>query len=143
MHWKPQTFSAESAGCGGFLETQSLCNCQNLIMLTRYKLDDFTKGWFVGNFSPTIVKSDAVEVAVKHYRAGEKESAHYHKVATELTLIVSGRVRMSGEEVGPGEIIKIEPGQATDFVPLTDTTTVVVKLPCVSGDKYVCGDTKA
>jgi mannose-6-phosphate isomerase-like protein (cupin superfamily) len=112
-------------------------------MLTRYKLDDFTKGWFVGNFSPTILKTDAVEVAVKHYRAGEAESAHYHKVATELTLIVSGRVRMSGEEVGPGEIIKIEPGQATDFVPLTDTTTVVVKLPCISGDKYPCSDAKA
>ncbi len=111
--------------------------------LQRYKLNQFTKGWFVGNFSPTLIATDAVEVAVKHYRAGEAESAHYHKVATELTLIVSGRVRMSGEEVGPGEIIKIEPGQATDFVPLTDTTTVVVKLPCVSGDKYVCADQPA
>jgi mannose-6-phosphate isomerase-like protein (cupin superfamily) len=108
--------------------------------LKRYQLDSFTKGWFVGNFSPTLIPSDAVEVAVKHYRAGENESAHYHKVATELTLIISGRVRMSGEEVGPGEIIKIEPGQATDFVPLTDVTTVVVKMPCVSGDKYLCKD---
>ncbi len=106
--------------------------------LQRYKLDDFTKGWFVGNFSPTLVATDAVEVAVKHYRAGESEAAHFHKVATELTLIVSGRVRMSGEEVGPGEIIKMEPGTATDFMPLTDVTTVVVKLPCVKGDKYPC-----
>ena len=79
---------------------------------------------------------------MKHYRAGEAEGAHYHKVATELTLIVSGRVRMSGEEVGAGEIIKIEPGQATDFVPLMDTTTVVIKLPCVRGDKYPCAESK-
>ncbi len=111
--------------------------------LQRYQLDKFTKGWFVGNFSPTLLATDAVEVAVKHYRAGESESAHFHKVATELTLIVSGRVRMSGEEVGPGEIIKIEPGQATDFFPLTDATTVVVKLPCVSGDKYMCANPPA
>jgi mannose-6-phosphate isomerase-like protein (cupin superfamily) len=115
-----------------------------LIMpLQRYQLDKFTKGWFVGNFSPTLIATDAVEVAVKHYRVGESEKAHYHKVATELTLIVSGRVRMSGEEVGPGEIIKIEPGQATDFEPLTDATTVVVKMPCVSGDKYLCADKPA
>jgi mannose-6-phosphate isomerase-like protein (cupin superfamily) len=106
--------------------------------LQRYQLDKFTKGWFVGNFSPTILATDAVEVAVKHYRAGESDGAHYHKVAVELTLIVSGRVRMSGEEIGPGEIVRIEPGQATDFVPLTDVTTVVVKMPCVSGDKYMC-----
>lgn len=104
--------------------------------LQRYNLDIFTKGWFVGNFTPTLLDTDAVEVAVKRYRAGDSEPAHHHKVATELTLVVSGRVRMSGEEVGPGEIIKIEPGQATDFVPLTDVTTVVVKVPCVKGDKY-------
>jgi mannose-6-phosphate isomerase-like protein (cupin superfamily) len=116
----------------------SALNSSFEMALQRYNLDHFTKGWFVGNFSPTLIATDAVEVAVKHYRAGEAETAHYHKVATELTLIVSGRVRMSGEEVGPGEIIKIEPGQATDFVPLTDTTTVVVKLPCVNGDKYPC-----
>jgi mannose-6-phosphate isomerase-like protein (cupin superfamily) len=108
--------------------------------LRRYHLDLFTKGWFVGNFSPTLHSTDAVEVAVKHYRAGEAESAHFHKVATELTLVVSGRVRMGGEEVGPGEIVKIEPGEATDFVSLTDATTVVVKLPCVRGDKYLCKD---
>jgi mannose-6-phosphate isomerase-like protein (cupin superfamily) len=111
--------------------------------LKRYNLDTFTKGWFVGNFSPTLIPSDAVEVAVKHYKAGEAEQSHYHKVATELTLVVSGRVRMSGEEVGPGKIAKINPGQATDFVPLTDATTVVVKMPCVKGDKYMSRDGKA
>ena len=104
--------------------------------LERHQLARFTKGWFVGNFNPTLIPSDAVEVAVKHYKSGEHESSHHHKVATELTLIVSGRVRMSGEEIGPGEIVKIHPGQSTDFTALTDATTVVVKMPCVSGDKY-------
>jgi len=121
-----------------------LINCGTSSMpLQRFNLNSFTKGWFVGNFSPTLIPSDAVEVAVKHYKAGEAESSHYHKVATELTLVVSGRVRMSGEEIGPGEIVKIEPGQATDFVPLTDATTVVVKMPCVRGDKYMSGETAA
>ena len=90
----------------------------------------------MGNFSPTLLATDAVEVAVKHYRAGESEASHYHKVATELTLVVSGRVRMSGEEFGPGEIIRVPPGTTTDFAAITDATTVVVKVPCVSGDKY-------
>lgn len=105
--------------------------------LERHRLDRFTKGWFVGNFSPTLIPSDAVEVAVKHYQAGEHENAHHHKVATELTAVISGRVRMSGEEIGAGEIVKIHPGQSTDFTALTDATTIVVKMPCVAGDKYV------
>ena len=105
--------------------------------LERHPLEHFTKGWFVGQFAPTLVDTDAVEVAIKHYRAGESESSHHHKVAVELTAIISGRVRMSGEEIGPGEIVRIHPGQSTDFAALTDAVTVVVKLPCVKGDKYV------
>jgi mannose-6-phosphate isomerase-like protein (cupin superfamily) len=104
--------------------------------LERHRLDSFTKGWFVGNFSPTLIASDAMEVAVKNYKAGESEGLHHHKVAVELTAIISGRVKMSGEEFGAGEIVKIHPGQSTDFIALTDATTVVVKTPCVSGDKY-------
>jgi mannose-6-phosphate isomerase-like protein (cupin superfamily) len=104
--------------------------------LERHRLDRFTKGWFIGSFSPTLVASDAVEVSVKIYKVGESESSHHHKVATELTAIISGRVKMSGEEFGAGEIVKIPPGQSTDFTALTDVTTVVVKMPCVSGDKY-------
>ena len=104
--------------------------------LERHRLDCFTKGWFVGNFKPALIASDAVEVAVKHYQAGEHEPSHHHKVATELTAIVSGRVRMAGEEIGAGEIVRIHPGQSTDFTALTDTITVVVKMPCVAGDKY-------
>lgn len=104
--------------------------------LERHRLDQFIKGWFVGNFQPSLISSDAVEVAVKHYRAGEHEDAHHHRVATELTVVVSGRVRMSGEEIGAGEIIRIAPGQSTDFTAVTDAITVVVKMPCVAGDKY-------
>ena len=107
--------------------------------LERYNLDAFTRGWFVGNFSPSLLPTDAVEVAAKLYRAGESEEKHFHKIATELTLVLSGRVRMSGEEFGPGEIVKIKPGEATDFTALTDATTVVVKVPCVRGDKYLGG----
>jgi hypothetical protein len=105
--------------------------------LERHKLEKFIKGWFVGRFDPTLISTEAVEVAIKHYRAGNHEAEHYHKVATELTAIVSGRVRMSGEEFGAGEIVKIAPGRSTDFEALTDVTTVVVKMPCVAGDKYM------
>jgi hypothetical protein len=104
--------------------------------LERIPLSNFTKGWFVGRFEPTLHATDDVEVAIKHYCAGDFEASHHHKIATELTAVVSGRVLMSGEEIGPGEIIRIPPGQSTDFTALTDATTVVVKLPCVAGDKY-------
>ena len=59
------------------------------------KLDDMAKGWFVGNFEPTLVKTNDVEVAVKSYKKGDAEDKHYHKIATEITVVVSGRVKMN------------------------------------------------
>lgn len=105
--------------------------------LESFPLDSFVGGWFVGRFSPTLLDTPEVEVAIKHYRAGDREASHHHKVAVELTAIVSGRVCMSGREFGAGEIIRVPPGQATDFAALADTVTVVVKLPSVAGDKYL------
>ena len=102
-----------------------------------FNLESFTKGWFVGAFEPTLLPTNAVEVGIKHYRAGEKEAAHHHKIATELTAIISGRVRMSGRVFETGQIVRIAPGESTDFEVLEDTTTVVVKIPSAIGDKYI------
>jgi hypothetical protein len=53
-----------------------------------------------------------------------------------VTLIVSGRVRMKDQEWGPGDILVLDPGEATTFEALTDAVNVVVKTPSVAGDKY-------
>ncbi|WP_070968037.1 hypothetical protein [Vibrio sonorensis] len=101
------------------------------------QLDNMVKGWFVGAFSPVAYKSEACEVAVKSYASGDKEEAHYHKVATEITLVLEGRVKMVGKEWGPGDIIVLEPGEVTDFEALTNSRNVVVKVPGALDDKYV------
>ena len=99
-------------------------------------LDDMTKGWFVGDFAPTALRTTAAEVAVKSYKAGDREDRHLHKVAVEVTLILSGTVEMCDRRLGPGDIIKLLPGEASAFSAVTDAVTVVVKLPSVVGDKY-------
>jgi hypothetical protein len=57
-------------------------------------------------------------------------------VATEVTLVLDGEVEMGGGRHRVGDIIRLEPGEGTDFWAVTDATTVVVKLPSVMGDKY-------
>lgn len=101
------------------------------------RLADMVKGWFVGGFSPSAHQTQACEVAVKHYTAGDRESAHYHKVATEITLVISGHVRMVGREWGAGDIVVLYPGEVTDFEALTDTVNVVVKTPGALDDKFL------
>jgi quercetin dioxygenase-like cupin family protein len=99
-------------------------------------LKDMINGWFVGNFNPTLLKTNEFEVAIKEYVKGEFENKHHHKIATEITVIACGRVRMNGVEYTKGDIVIIPPNQATDFEALEDTITTVVKYPGANNDKY-------
>ena len=102
-----------------------------------FSLNKMTKGWFVGNFCPTLIQTESVEVAVKEYLAGFSEPWHYHKIATEITVIVSGEVEMNGRRFCKGDIVVIDPGEGTDFRAITETVTTVVKMPGASNDKYI------
>lgn len=99
-------------------------------------LNDMVKGWFVGNFEPSIYKTNTCEVGVKSYIKGDYEKKHFHKIAKEITVIVKGKVRMFNREFCEGDIIVIEPGEVTDFEAIEDTVNVVVKLPGANNDKY-------
>jgi quercetin dioxygenase-like cupin family protein len=107
--------------------------------MKSFHLDDMIKGWFVGDFSPAAFSTKDCEVAVKKYKAGDYEGAHHHKVATEITVVVSGKIRMVGKNWGAGDIVVVEPGTVTDFEALTDVVNVVVKVPGATDDKYLNG----
>lgn len=105
--------------------------------MKKDQLIKFIGGWFIGNFEPSLFKTNDVEVAVKHYKPGDYDQEHYHKIATEYTIIIKGKVRMLGTEYSEGDVLTILPMESTDFLALTETTTVVVKIPGASDDKYI------
>lgn len=115
-------------------------SCEATTDVTKHQLQDFVGGWLAGHFQPALIANDDVEVAIKIYRAGDREPSHYHAVATEYTVIASGRVRMNGREYVSGDIVQIDPGQSTDFEALEPTTTVVLKTPSVPNDKFIDAD---
>jgi quercetin dioxygenase-like cupin family protein len=100
------------------------------------RLDLMTRGWFVGDFMPAALRTEACEVAVKRYRAGDADALHHHRIAVEVTLVLAGDVRMLGQTWHAGDIIVLDPGEATAFDALTDAEVVVVKVPGEKADKY-------
>lgn len=102
----------------------------------KHNLTDFLKGWFIGNFEPALFKTSEFEVGVKTYKKGDFEIKHFHKVATEYTVIVSGRCIMLEQEFCENDIIQINPGIATSFEALEDVVTLVVKVPSIPNDKF-------
>ncbi len=104
--------------------------------MKKYRLEDMVNGWFVGDFIPSVFRTEACEVAVKTYKKGDKENKHLHKVAIEITVVVKGRIKMFDRLFNEGDIVVVEPGEATAFESLEDSVNVVVKVPSVLGDKY-------
>ena len=100
-------------------------------------LSHMVKGWFVGAFEPSLIHTNDVEVAVKEYVKGDFEEKHHHKIATEITVVVSGKILMNEVEYSKGDMIVIEPNESTDFSALEDTVCTVVKFPGASNDKYL------
>jgi quercetin dioxygenase-like cupin family protein len=104
--------------------------------MIKNSLSEMTRGWFVGAFSPSVLFTRDVEVAVKYYKAQDVEQPHFHKVATEITVVLSGTVVMNGQRFVTGDIVTVVPGEVVYFSALEDSSTVVVKIPGVDGDKY-------
>ena len=96
------------------------------------------KGWFVGDFEPSVFKTSACEAAIKKYSKNEYEPLHFHKISTEITILITGRIRMSDKIWENGSIIIIEPNDRTSFEALEDSVIVVIKIPSVPNDKYLC-----
>ena len=105
--------------------------------MKKYNEESLIKGWFVGDFDPTCLRTQNAEVALKRYKAGDKEDPHYHKIATEITFIVSGSVKMNGEVYKEGDVVLVEPGESTDFEAMTESVNIVVKVPGAQNDKYL------
>lgn len=117
------------------------------------------RGWFVGDFPRAVWRTPAFEVCYQFSPRGSAGACHTHRVAKELNLVASGRVRANGVEFGPGDLFEVLPGEylyceypeddrsevRTLFHgPRTDPTyTVCVKTPSVPGDKYYCTDPSA
>lgn len=102
------------------------------------KLARMHRGWIVGDFEPSVLRTAGFEVAVQRYVAGAREPRHRHDLAIEITVVLEGEVRVDGVAYGAGDILVVERGEAIAFEAITDATTLVVKTPSVPGDKHPC-----
>lgn len=98
-------------------------------------LNNFTKGWLVGDFSPSILKLKDIEIGIKKYKQGDVESRHVHKMSDEYTIVLSGVVSMNNIIYKENDIVHIEKCVSTDFLCLEDSITLVIKTPSITNDK--------
>ena len=106
-------------------------------MLNMFKSNvmEYKNGWLLGNFSPALIQTNDFEVCVKSFKVGDCEASHYQVIATEITVVLSGKVRMGEVLLTEDEILVVEPGEVIDFEALTDCKVLGIKFPSLPDDK--------
>lgn len=101
-----------------------------------HKINDMTRGWFIGDFEPSVLKTKDFEVGVLFFPKGEKKPPHYHKLATEYNVLLSGTFTTNGIQLFPGDIFIIEKDEIVDPDFHEDCKILCVKVPSHPKDKY-------
>lgn len=105
-----------------------------------YDLHKFYRGWFIGDFEPSIYKTKDFEVALITHYQDENCPEHTHKIATEYNLLVKGKITVNGKLVQENQIFVVLPNESTKVEFLTDCKILCIKTPSVIGDKYEKSD---
>jgi quercetin dioxygenase-like cupin family protein len=92
------------------------------------KITDYVRGWFIGNFEPSLLKTSDFEVGLLTHKKGEYWAPHYHKESVEYNVLVSGKMVVQGKELNSGDVFV--------FDKVEDCTLVVVKSPSIPSDKF-------
>jgi len=100
------------------------------------KITDYVRGWFIGNFEPSVFKTDHFEVGLLTHKKGEYWASHYHKESVEYNVLVSGKMVVQGKELNSGDVFVFEKREIADPIFLEDCTLVVVKVPSIPSDKF-------
>ena len=107
-----------------------------------FKLNDMWRGWFIGNFSPAVLKTESFEIGLLKHPKGEIWPDHYHAIATEYNLLVSGHMKIGGREIHPNDIFILEPHEVASPEFLEDCVLVCIKTPSIIGDKYYINESE-
>lgn len=105
--------------------------------MEKYKVDNFFKGWIIGDFAPSLYRNSDFEIAIKFFSKGEKEAFHKQLIATEITVVIEGKIRLGNTFFERGDVISIPPNEVADFESLTDSSLVCIKFPSIPNDKVV------
>lgn len=99
------------------------------------KLSDMTRGWFVGNFEPTVYTTSDAEASVRRLEKGYCEPCHFHRAVTKIIVVLTGKLRMFEKEWNADDIVVMEPGDISSIEALEDSRITMMIFPGIKNDK--------
>ena len=101
-----------------------------------HKLNSMVRGWFIGDFEPSILRTKDFEVGILDHKKGEAWPVHYHKEAVEYNVLLEGKMMVRDKIISAGDIFIFDAYEVADPVFLEDCKVVCIKCPSLPNDKY-------
>jgi len=101
-----------------------------------FNISNMTRGWIVGDFDPSILRTKDFEVGLLTHKKGEVWPKHYHALATEYNVLIEGSMTVQNTLINPGDIFIFDPMEIADPVFHEDCRLLCIKVPSVPKDKY-------
>ena len=103
-----------------------------------FQLENFVKGWFIGDFEPSILKNSGVELAVMHKTKGDVvNDFHYHENCIEINVLIKGKLNINNKLIQENEIFVFNKYVPSIYEFLEDCTFVVFKNKPSNSDKVI------
>jgi quercetin dioxygenase-like cupin family protein len=101
------------------------------------RIEDYTGGWLIGNFEPSVLRTSSFEVGYHEYKAGQHWPKHTHRYTTEINLLIEGDMHVCGTRLYKGDVFEIEPNEVAEPHFFTDCKVLIIKVPSIPGDKIL------
>lgn len=95
------------------------------------------KCWLIGDFLPSIIKTDKFEVGIHSHKKNEPTESHFHLKTKEINVIISGKMRVGNDILSKDDIFVFVEGQISDVNFLEDTVLLVIRNGSFPNDKYI------
>ena len=101
----------------------------------NYRL--LTKDLLFEEFKPSFLKTQLYEIEILKYNSGEKHIFHYHKISTEINLLLKGKMKINGCNIYTTQLFIYEPKQISCHEFLEDCEILCIKIPSINDDTYI------
>ena len=92
-------------------------------------------GWIIGNFKPSILKTEKFEIGILKHPKNQKWPSHYHSIITEYNVLLKGKMKINGKIINEKDIFVINPKEIARPIFLEDCEVLCIKVPSIIGDK--------
>jgi hypothetical protein len=95
------------------------------------------RGWLIGNFEPSIVKTPDYEIGLLTHGKGEQWGFHYHQSSIEFNILLSGHFLLNNIPISAGTVFIINKNVIACPKFLEQCKILCIKIPSVPGDKTI------